>query len=860
MLNPSTDQTFWFIWFLNEAQRLMKSNLVTLIVLAVLLVAFHPAAAQDLDLTPYARVTATDTRNTFFLLWPRETDDATATIRDGDVETAWKTPISGEQRLTIDFAPTTMWPISFSKLSARWSVLPAGGLVSVEVFEACGGDSVFHENWDATQNTFDFPETVRGYCLEIGLNNPGAAALESLQVFASPASDIPQIGKVSIQATDDSLSVFWKPINTSVHHVELHFVMAQGEESDAETLIDEDLLPDAWQGPLPPNAGYLLAVVPVAADGTKGATQYVELPARANSLMPSTGVIEGFYGRPWSPTERRNMLLFMARIGMRVYAYGPKNDPLHRDNWRELYGDEKMTEFANLERLAENLGISFVYGISPGKDIDTESDTDRQALLDKLTPFIDIGVTSFVLLFDDIEGDIAQPINAELGAEHVELGNWLLQQLGDLAGEPIMLWLVPTVYSSERQYDWPEGEDYLREMAGLDSRIGLMWTGTGTSEDTLSAADVAEVTSLTGRKPIIWDNQHATDGGDGFWGHVFLAPLLGRSADLVDAVDGFMVNPMILGSANRMMLHTYAAYLHDPLGYDPDQALVDNADLIGATAADLLLALRQARSYYGYAGSNLLGQHTYPEMEWALRQFRETSVSGDPSEIAVAAAALMKIAAEMVVSQNDLWHSGLDPLLVDDLWYPSLQLVHDGYAILHTLDSVRDRFSGGDGTAAQDAAKRYLSQSAFDRYQLSPFIVAFWYRALAMATLPSISFSAPAIAPPSVNKARVESSWVYDTGLDGDVAIYGLPGAEITGGVVSWIPKHAGIYRVLVVGGTSDGWSWSEFSLSVSGEPSIPGGDDDDDDTTDDDDDDNAADDDSNEADHADDDDEGCGC
>jgi len=839
----------------------MKTNLAMLIVLTVFLASFPftAASSQGLDLMPYARVTATDTRDTFFLLWPRETDDASATVRDGDIETSWKTPANGEHTLTIDFAPTTMWPISFSKLSARWSVLPAGGLVSVEVFDACGGERVFHDLWDATTNTFEFPETVRGYCLMIGLKNPGTAALESLQLFAGPVSDIPQIGEVSMQATGDSLSVFWQPINTAVHYVELHFVATEGEEPDAETLIDIDLLPDPWLGPLPPSAGYFLAVVPVAADGTKGAMQYLELPARVNPLLPATGVIEGFYGRPWSPGERRNMLLFMARIGMSVYAYGPKNDPLHRDNWRELYSDERMDEFADLENLARNLGLSFAFGISPGKDIDTESDADRQALLDKLAPFVDIGVTSFVLLFDDIEGDLAQPINAELGAEHVELGNWLLQQLDDLAGEPIALWFVPTVYSSERQNDWPAGEDYLREMAGLDPRIGLMWTGTGTSEDTLSAADVAEVTGLTGRKPIIWDNQHANDGGDGFWGHVFLAPILGRSADLVDAIEGFMVNPMILGSANRMMLYTYAAYLSDPLRYDPNQALEDNAKMIGATSSDHLLALRQARSYYGYAGSNLLGQHTYPEMEWAMRQFREISVSGDPSEIAVAAAALMKIAAEMVASQNDLWHSDFDPLLVDDLWFPSLQLVHEGYVILYTLDSVRDRFSGGDGAAAQEAAKRYLTQSAFDRYQLSPFVVGLWNRLLATANVPILSFSTPAIALPSVRKARVESFWVYDTGLDGDVTIYGLPGAEINGGVVSWMPKHAGVYRALVVASATDGWSWSEFSLSVSGEPSIPGEDDDDDDTTDHDDD-EAGDDDSNEDDNADDDNKGCGC
>ena len=196
---------------------------------------------------------------------------------------------------------------------------------------------------------------------------------------------------------------------------------------------------------------------------------------------------------------------------------------------------------------------------------------------------------------------------------------------------------------------------------------------------------------------------------------------------------------------------------------------------------------------------------------------------------------------------------------MDDLWFPSLQLVHDGYVILHTLDAVRDRFSGGDGSASQESAKRYLNQSAFDRYQLSPLIVAFWNHSLAKAALPTIAFSAPAILSPPLNKTEVDSSWIYNTGLNGSVSIYGLPGAEITDGVVTWTPRHAGKYRALVIANGADGWSWLEFSLSVSGEPALPENDDDDDDSTDDDTH-NDADDDADEPDDTDDGDEGCGC
>ncbi|HEY4397239.1 MAG TPA: beta-N-acetylglucosaminidase domain-containing protein, partial [Acidimicrobiia bacterium] len=47
--------------------------------------------------------------------------------------------------------------------------------------------------------------------------------------------------------------------------------------------------------------------------------------------VPLRGVIEGFYGRPWSLTDRLEMIEFLAERGMNAYVYAPKSDPKHRD-------------------------------------------------------------------------------------------------------------------------------------------------------------------------------------------------------------------------------------------------------------------------------------------------------------------------------------------------------------------------------------------------------------------------------------------------------------------------------------------------------------------------------------------------
>ena len=40
------------------------------------------------------------------------------------------------------------------------------------------------------------------------------------------------------------------------------------------------------------------------------------------------GYLEGFYGKPWTDAQRRDMIALMAAHGMNTYAYGAKDDPI----------------------------------------------------------------------------------------------------------------------------------------------------------------------------------------------------------------------------------------------------------------------------------------------------------------------------------------------------------------------------------------------------------------------------------------------------------------------------------------------------------------------------------------------------
>ncbi len=46
------------------------------------------------------------------------------------------------------------------------------------------------------------------------------------------------------------------------------------------------------------------------------------------------GVIEGFYGTPWTHNQRKRGLIHFARKNMNSFIFAPKDDPWQRFDWR----------------------------------------------------------------------------------------------------------------------------------------------------------------------------------------------------------------------------------------------------------------------------------------------------------------------------------------------------------------------------------------------------------------------------------------------------------------------------------------------------------------------------------------------
>ncbi|MSZ50377.1 MAG: hypothetical protein F2588_01295, partial [Actinobacteria bacterium] len=64
--------------------------------------------------------------------------------------------------------------------------------------------------------------------------------------------------------------------------------------------------------------------------------------------FPVRGVVEGFYGKPWTHTQKLKGIEYFADFNMNTYFLAPKDDPLQRFNWRSPFTEQYLKDTAEL--------------------------------------------------------------------------------------------------------------------------------------------------------------------------------------------------------------------------------------------------------------------------------------------------------------------------------------------------------------------------------------------------------------------------------------------------------------------------------------------------------------------------------
>jgi len=293
---------------------------------------------------------------------------------------------------------------------------------------------------------------------------------------------------------------------------------------------------------------------------------------KSKSPFELRGVIEGYYGNPYSIQERDDLLKFMSKYKFNIYVYAPKNDPYHRELWDQPYPDKYMQKLVKNIKTAKDLGIDFCYAISPGgKKIKYNSDEDLNKVFEKLKCFHNKGIKSFALLFDDIPDQFANKEDREsytsFAQAHADFANRLNKKLKEI-DPSIKLTICPTYYAGIKPFN-----PYLKELGStLNKDIDIFYTGPEVCSKTISKQDCLDFAQDAGRKPLIWDNYPVKDGD--MAGEMHIKPITGRSKDLAEGVKGILINPMDLEECSKVPIATFADYMEHPDNYNSQKSFI----------------------------------------------------------------------------------------------------------------------------------------------------------------------------------------------------------------------------------------------------------------------------------------------
>ena len=275
--------------------------------------------------------------------------------------------------------------------------------------------------------------------------------------------------------------------------------------------------------------------------------------------LPARGVVEGFYGTPWSHEARLSLIDFYGRYKMNTYIYGPKDDPYHSSpDWRKPYPEDEAADIKELVEACRANYVDFVWAIHPGQDIKWNEE-DYAALVAKFEDMYALGVRAFAIFFDDISGDGANPYR------QVELLNRLGEEFVKVKGDVAPLIICPTDYNRSWANPTERGSlaVYGRE---LDPSVRVFWTGDYVCSD-LTPATLEWVGTRIQRPALYWWNFPVTD----YCRHIVMqGPVYGLDQTLTaENLCGFVSNPMEHAEASKLALYGVADYTWNIEDYDP---------------------------------------------------------------------------------------------------------------------------------------------------------------------------------------------------------------------------------------------------------------------------------------------------
>lgn len=256
-------------------------------------------------------------------------------------------------------------------------------------------------------------------------------------------------------------------------------------------------------------------------------------------MTPELGLIEGFYGRPWTIDDRKQTISALVGDGYRFYLYAPKADRFLGELWRQPHPQLMAEELVRFSNHCRFIGVRFGMGLSPRQLSLNFDKQGQQALKQKIRWLDDLGVQDLAMLFDDqmVEspGSLSEIIRNQLAiasfaAEHSSASRLLF---------------CPGYYSDDPLLDkifGPRPQHYLEQLGKeLDPSIEVFWSGPEVCSKSIPKGHLQRVAEQLQRKPLLWDNYPVNDGPV-MCQYLHLKGFVGRNLENAEVISGHGIN------------------------------------------------------------------------------------------------------------------------------------------------------------------------------------------------------------------------------------------------------------------------------------------------------------------------------
>ena len=294
------------------------------------------------------------------------------------------------------------------------------------------------------------------------------------------------------------------------------------------------------------------------------------------------GIVEGFYGHPYSVESRLSLFEFCKRFKLNVFVYGPKSDPYHLGNWRDDYptslteqqrffGMITQDDLKTMTEAAKACHVDFIWAAHPGLQngisFSSQSLMDQgiDALMTKFEHLYNLGVRGFGVFIDDMTYTPSGSMQAYL-ADQTQKKLRERFTTDDPDDQIAPLFFVPTAYALNYSSSYT-----LRDLKNVDSEVVIAFTGYDCFSN-VRASSINDMASRVGRNPVMWWNNPVNDDHDE---RIYMREMTTHwtieNSGAINTLNGLILNPMSQAQASKVALFGAADYSWNPNTFDVHQ-------------------------------------------------------------------------------------------------------------------------------------------------------------------------------------------------------------------------------------------------------------------------------------------------